>query len=59
MRSGGPRGRTDDHGPSTPPSKPIPVVLVLTEPLGGAPVDALCSTLADLFDAHRRHVGAV
>ena len=35
--------------PPPPPSKPIPVVLVLTEPLGGAPIDALCGVLADLL----------
>jgi hypothetical protein len=31
------------------PSKPIPVVLVLAEPLGGAPVDELRGVLADLL----------
>ena len=30
-------------------SQPIPVVLVLTGPLGGAPVDALRGVLADLL----------
>ena len=39
------------------PSQPIPVVLVLADPLGGAPVDALCGDPGRTAGPHRGHLG--